>query len=202
MVFAINADTILRLPLSKKIVILAAGYILIAAVYGYLGFYPKMLKAKELNLKIGELKKQIDNEAVTVSQLPRIKQEREEFAKKLQDAVAQMPNEKEIAGLLSSLSSLGMESGLEILLFKPGGEIVRGFYADVPVDMKVQGGYEGILLFFKKVSALQRIVNISRFSIGDGKESDGNIILTASFVATTFRYLKEEDIGKEKVKIK
>ncbi|MBI5683000.1 MAG: type 4a pilus biogenesis protein PilO [Deltaproteobacteria bacterium] len=202
MVLNVTPDTILKLPLSQKLIILGAVHLLIAMAYGYLIFYPKMIETRNLRSKITELQRQIDNETITVSQLPKIKQEREEFAKRLQDAVAQMPNEKEIAGLLSSLSSLGRESGLEILLFKPGAEIIKGFYADIPVDMKVQGGYENILSFFKKAAGLQRIVNISKLNIGEIKDSGDNTVLISSFTATTFRFLTEDDIKKAALKDK
>ena len=197
----VTPDTILKLPLSKKLIILGTIHLLIVMAFGYLIFYPKMIETRNLRSKIAELQRQIDNERITAGQLSKIKKEREGFAKKLSDAVAQMPNEKEIAGLLSSLSSLGRESGLEILLFKPAVEVVKEFYAEVPVDMKVHGGYENILSFFKKAAGLQRIVNISKLNIGEIKESGDNPVLTSSFTATTFRFLKEDDIKKAAEKV-
>lgn len=192
----INLDFILKLPLSKKLMILGGVYIVIAGIYGYLWFYPKMTEAKDLQTKITGLQKEIDNESITASQLPKIKKEREEFKAQLAQALTQMPNQKEISNLLSSISLSGSESGLDIISFTPAGETPKGFYAEVPVEMKVQGGYGNIFLFFEKIAKLQRIVNISRLNLGDAKDVKGDIVLTSDFKATTFRFLGDGDTAK------
>ncbi|MBI5892505.1 MAG: type 4a pilus biogenesis protein PilO [Deltaproteobacteria bacterium] len=192
----INLDFILKLPLSKKVMILGGVWLVVAGIYGYLLYYPKMTESKNLQAKIAGLQKEVDNESVTASQLPKIKKEREEFKAQLAQALTQMPNEKEIPNLLSSISSSGRESGLDILSFKPAAESSKGFYAEVPVDMKVQGGYENVFLFFEKIAKLQRIVNIGKLNLGDAKDVKGNIVLSADFKATTFRFIGEEEAAK------
>lgn len=198
----INLDFILKLPLSKKVMILGGVWFVIAGIYGYLFYYPKMTESNNLQAKITGLQKEVDNESVTASQLPKIKKEREEFKAQLAQALTQMPNEKEIPNLLSSISSSGKESGLDILSFKPAAESPKGFYAEVPVDMKVQGGYENVFLFFEKIAKLQRIVNIGKLNLGDAKDVKGNIVLSADFKATTFRFLGEAETKKAEEKDK
>ena len=56
-----------------------------------------------------------------------------------EEALKQLPNSSEIPALLSNISALAQESGLEIVLFKPAPELAKGFYADIPVAMEVKG---------------------------------------------------------------
>lgn len=192
----INLDSILKLPFSRKLMLLGGIYLFIAAIYGYMFYYPKMTQAKELKTKVEDLQRQVDNERLTASQLPKIKKEREEFKVQLEQALTQMPNEKEIPNLLSSISSSASNSGLDILFFKPLNEVPKTFYAEVPVDMKVKGGYDSLFMFFDKVAKLERIVNVSKLNVGDVKEEKGSVVITSSFVATTFRFMGEEEVKK------
>ncbi len=192
----INLDFILKLPFSRKLMVLGGIWFVISGIYGYVFYYPKVNESKNLNARITTLQKDIDNESITANQLPKIKKERAEFKSQLEQALNQMPNEKEIPNLLSNISSSGKEAGLDIFLFKPLGESPKGFYAEVPVDMKVQGGYENIFLFFEKIAGLQRIVNIEKMNLGNPKDVKGGIVLSADFKATTFRFIGEGEQKK------
>ena len=67
--------------------------------------------------------------------------------------------------------------------------------------MAVRGGYHQIALFFEKVRRLDRIVNISDIGIKNPQMADGRLQVDASFFATTYRFLTEEEqarIAKQK----
>ena len=76
---------------------------------------------------------------------------------------------------------------MEFLLFKPGKEVSKGFYAEIPVNIEVEGGYHNLAMFFDKVSKLSRIVNVSNIKIQKMKEPG---MLKATCVATTYRFLE------------
>ncbi|NIR47567.1 type 4a pilus biogenesis protein PilO, partial [candidate division KSB1 bacterium] len=73
--------------------------------------------------------------------------------------------------LLTSISSLAKDQGLEILRFRPLGEQPKGFYAEVPVQMSLVGSFHDVVMFFDKVGKLPRIVNINNLNIR--KQGDG-----------------------------
>jgi type IV pilus assembly protein PilO len=92
---------------------------------------------------------------------------------------------------LEAISKSGRHSGLEFLLFQPGPEILKGFYAEIPVKIDVIGGYHNLALFFDKVARLSRIVNISDLHVKGAKGSKGaEGDLQTSCVATTFRFVE------------
>jgi type IV pilus assembly protein PilO len=82
-------------------------------------------------------------------------------------------------------------SGLDILVFKPMGEKSKNFYAEVPVNMKVSGGFESFYIFCQKVGGMSRIVNINGLDLSSKRDKQGNVMLTANFMATTFRFIAE-----------
>ena len=44
--------------------------------------------------------------------------------------------------------------------FEPQSEVAQGFYARIPVKMKIRGNYHSIAVFFDKIAKLARIVNV------------------------------------------
>jgi type IV pilus assembly protein PilO len=103
---------------------------------------------------------------------------------------AQLPDKKEIPKLLKTISSVGKEAGLKFQLFRPRTEIPKEFYAEIPVEIKVVGGYHDVAKFFCQVGMLDRIVNITNVVMGNAQEKKGEMELTTSCLATTFRFIE------------
>jgi len=103
----------------------------------------------------------------------------------------QLPDKSEIPNLLENISSLGKAAGLEFQMFKPNPEVPMTFYAEIPVDIKVQGTYQDIVRFFDNVSKMPRIVNITDINISSPqKMAAGANKLTTACKATTFKYIE------------
>ncbi len=102
--------------------------------------------------------------------LAAFKREYRHLEQSLEQAMAQLPDKKEIPSLLENISNLGRESGLDVSLFKPGAQKPKDFYAEVPVDIKLVGSFHNLLTFFYSVGNLPRIVNISDLSINKSKD--------------------------------
>jgi type IV pilus assembly protein PilO len=69
------------------------------------------------------------------------------------------------------------------------------FYARVPLELTMLGGYHNVATFFDKVSKLDRIINILNFSMGDVKQIGGETVVKTSCLATTFRFLETKEEG-------
>jgi type IV pilus assembly protein PilO len=165
MAIDIKLDTIMKQPLSRKLLILAGVNLLIAVIIYQFFWGPKQEEVKGLSEEIKELSAKLDESRGIAKDIPKFEQERKELEEKLKEAVAQLPNEKEIPDLIDSISEAGRDAGLKILLFKPMGEVPRGFYSEVPVNMAVEGRYESIFLFADEVAKLPRIVNIGAIKV-------------------------------------
>lgn len=186
----LDLNSILKLPLTYRVLILASIWLIIGGLYYYFLYSPKMVEAGNLRAQLEELKKRVDANRNIAKDLPRFRKEKEDLDNELKKALTQLPDREEIPNLLEAVSTAGKTSGLEILVFKPGASVPKGFYAEIPVDMKVEGRYESLVLFFEKVGGLPRIVNLSGVNIGGAKDVKGEIFLTSDFKATTFMFLE------------
>lgn len=101
----------------------------------------------------------------------------------------QLPNKSEVADLLVDISQTGLASGLEFELFKPEPEIVKDFYAELPVTIRVNGTYHEFGAFISGVAALPRIVTLHNISIKPSNKRGG---LVMEVTAKTYRYLEGE----------
>jgi type IV pilus assembly protein PilO len=82
---------------------------------------------------------------------------------------------------------------LEFLLFRPGAPVRKDFYAEVPIDIRLQGDYHALGTFLDRVSKLERIVNVADIKIGPLplQQQRGGRTITADFKATTFTFLEK-----------
>lgn len=106
----------------------------------------------------------------------------------------QLPNKSEMESLLVEINQAGMGRGLQFELFKPGQELVKDFYAELPISVKLLGGYHDFGAFAGDIGHLSRIVTLNNLSIAPVK--DGALTLDATL--KTFRYLDEEELAKQK----
>jgi type IV pilus assembly protein PilO len=194
---------ILTLPRQQKIGILA-GLIIFLLVIGYFYVYlPGDDKATKLAEEITAVRGDRDKKKALSANLPRLQKELQEWDAKLKAAVAQLPDRKEIPDLLSSLSTKAREAGLEILLFRPRAENFQEFYAEIPVDIVVRGGFFNAVTFFDEVGKLNRLVNIDNIDLKNPKVGGDQVALEISTLTTTYRFLDEGErkkVAEEKAK--
>ena len=196
-------NQILRLPRPQKIGILA-GLVIFLLIIGYFYIYlPGDDKITKLAEEITGVRGDRDRKKALSANLPKLQKELQEWDAKLKAAVAQLPDRKEIPDLLSSLSTKAREAGLEILLFRPRAENFQEFYAEIPVDIVVRGGFFNAVTFFDEVGKLNRLVNIDNIDLKNPKVGGDQVALEISTLATTYRFLDEAErkkVAEEKAK--
>ena len=106
----------------------------------------------------------------------------------------QLPNKSEMEALLTDINQAGLGRGLEFELFKPGQEAAKDFYVQLPITIKVTGSYHDLGRFASDTAQLPRIVTLN--NIGITQSPTGNLVMDA--VATTYRYLDEEELLKNR----
>ena len=194
---------ILRLPRQQKIGFLA-GLVVFLLVIGYFYVYlPGDDQVTKLAEEITAVRADRDKKKALSVNLPKLQKELQEWDAKLKAAVAQLPDRKEIPDLLSSLSTKAREAGLEILLFRPRAENFQEFYAEIPVDIVVRGGFFNAVTFFDEVGKLNRLVNIDNIDLKNPKVGGDQVALEISTLATTYRFLDEAErkkVAEEKAK--
>jgi type IV pilus assembly protein PilO len=187
---------IFGLPGQQKIAVLA-GLILLLLALGYLYIYlPGGNRLRNLTEEIESVRADRDRKRALTANLPKLQKELQQWDAKLKLAMAQLPDRKEIPDLLSTLSTKARESGLDIVLFRPRAENFQEFYAEIPVDIVVRGGFFNAVNFFDEVGKLNRLVNINNIDLKSPKVAGDQVILDISTLATTYRFLDEAERKK------
>jgi type IV pilus assembly protein PilO len=130
-------------------------------------------------------------QAINLEALQAQKLQVDQYVERLQK---QLPSKAEMAALLSDINQAGLGRGLQFELFKPGQVVVRDYYAELPIDIKVTGSYHDIGKFAGDMANLPRIVTLNNMSLNTGK--DGTLVLDA--VAKTFRYLDPDEAAAQR----
>jgi type IV pilus assembly protein PilO len=192
-------DRIMDMPVRQRVLLLVGSVFLLFFLYGYLLYLPRNAEITEKEENLVALEKDRDRKAALVANLPQLRQEVADLNAALKKAVAQLPDTKEIPDLLSGISAVARESGLEIQQFRQKVENYQDFYAEVPVEILVKGTYWQVEQFFKKVADLTRIVNVGDIGIKAPTLIENDPVqLQTSCAATTFRFLDEEE--REKIR--
>lgn len=178
---------------NRKIAIAVIVPVLILVVYFFLIVSPRTTRTTQLETHIDEMLQERDRKTFEAEQMPERQKEVDQLDKQLKLALTRLPDEKEIPELLSSISNLARDSGLDILVFRQVPEGYQEFYAEVPVEMQVRGGFHQVAQFLDRVGKLDRIVNVSNIVVKSPKVVDENLVLDANSRVTTFRFLSEAE---------
>jgi type IV pilus assembly protein PilO len=155
----------------------------------YFFFYsPNLEKIKGLKSKKETLIAEVSKARNAERQLEKVKAETAKTEELFKKTAVVLPKTKEIPALLRNISDLGKGAGLDFLTFKPGAEIPKDFYAEIPVDITIKGPYHNLGYFLDQVSKLERIVTVDNISMGGAKKEGGELLLNSRCRLTTYRF--------------
>ncbi len=121
--------------------------------------------------------------------LNQFRREKELLEQRLQEALAELPEDKKIDEVLQLFQDRASKAGVEILTIEPKPQVAEGFYARIPIPMAVQGNYHEIATFLDAIGRLRRIVNVNNLVFEQPRDQNGRLVLTANFLATTFMFV-------------
>jgi len=132
----------------------------------------------------------IDKTAIA-NNLNQFRREKELLEQKLTEALAELPEEKNIDELLQLFQDRAIKSGLDIITIEPGTVRPEQFFARIPIPMTVTGNFHEIATFFDSLGRLRRIVNVSDIQLDAPKDVSGKVIVSGKFLVTTFMFVKQ-----------
>jgi len=178
----------LPLPLWQKLLFLLVTFALICITYLYLGWMPLQdemtQQQSQLTLEHSILLK---NQHLA-HDLPRKQKEYASLEKQLKVALNMLPKQSQIPDLLENVSWAGKDSGLEFKTFKPGNDVNKQIYAEVPVSFKISGTFRQLLTFLKRVGEMPRIVDVKHMVLTQGKSTK---VLSVVGQAVTYRFVED-----------
>lgn len=172
------------------------GMLVAVLVVGWFTYWSGQLdelnRGEEEEVKLKESYKGKVQQAINLDGLRKQKEQVGEYVATLEK---QLPSKAEMDALLSDVNQAGLGRGLQFELFKPGQVVVKDYYAELPINIKVAGNYHDIGEFTSDIANLPRIVTLNNLSITSNPK-DGTLALDA--VAKTFRYLDKDEVDAQR----
>ena len=193
-----------RWPLVVRGLFVALVFLACAGVAWYLLVWnedrPVLAKAEADEL---DLRTQFETKQQRAANLDAYKAQLAEMERSFGAMLRQLPGKTEVPNLLVDISQTGLAAGLSEKLFQPAPEKSNGFYAELPIKIRLVGTYHQFGAFVSGIAALPRIVTLHDIQIGpvDAK-SGGYDNLTMDVTAKTYRYIEDEGGAKAPAKKK
>ena len=146
--------------------------------------------------KEAELRTEYTNKLAKVANLEALKKQRAQVMQYVTELEKQLPSKAEMDALLSDINQAGIGRKLQFDIFKPGQVKLQDYYAELPIAVKVTGGYHDIGSFVADVANLSRIVTLTNLSISPVTGRDGVLSLEAT--TNTYRYLDSEELAAQR----
>jgi len=191
-------ERIAKLPRGQRFVLYALVYVVVGLMFVFTLYFPASSELSDLQKNQGNLVTQKQQVAARVAHKEVFDEELKRLTKDLKNALKELPNDREIPGLLKGISNLGKKVGLEMRRFTPLPEEKHEYVAAVPVEIEVEGSFHEVAMFFDRLANMNRIVYVQDIEMSAPVERGGKVSLTVAGKAVTFRFLSDEEINKGK----
>jgi type IV pilus assembly protein PilO len=199
-------ERIAKAPLGAKIGVVAGALVLVTALNYFVFAIPYGDSISEVESKLKRttqeqerLDRDFIEKTAIANDLNRFRKEKELLEQRLDEALAELPEQKNIDELLQLFQDRAQKAGLQINTIEPQAEKTEGFYARIPIPMTVTGNFHEIATFFDALGRLRRIVNVSDITLDSPKDLKGKVVVNAKFMLTTFMFVDQKaDAAKKK----
>lgn len=181
-------------PLAPRIAVFVALLVGVVAAIWWLDWQEQVAVLEQREAEEVQLRQDWVSKKKLAINLEAYKLQLEDIDRQFGALLKQLPNKAEMDSLLSDINQAGLGRGLQFELFKPGNDVVKDFYAEMPIDVRITGRYADFGAFAEDVANMSRIVTLSDLAVEGQK--DGALKLDAK--AITYRYLDEEEVARKK----
>jgi type IV pilus assembly protein PilO len=181
-------------PLAPRIAVLLGVFVLVLVGGWYIWWSGQLETLEGYQQDELKLKEEFVNKKTMAVNRDLYVQQLNEIDRTFGILLKQLPNKSEIEALLVEINQAGMGRGLQFELFRPGAEVVRDFYAEMPITVRLTGTYHDFGAFAEDIAKLSRIVTLNNISIATNQQAK-NGTLAMDAVTRTFRYLDDEELA-------
>jgi len=146
------------------------------------------------------LKKEFSTKQAKVVNLPAYRKQLEDMKEMLRTMLRQLPSKTEMPDLLVDISQTALAAGIVVDLFQPGAEVVKEFYAEKPIQLKMMGSYHQFGTFISGVASLPRVVILTMHDVslrpvksGPNNAPSAGGQLSLEGTVKTYRYVDDEE---------
>jgi len=163
--------------------------LLLAVLYWYFLYQPYSEEMAALQERITSKRQTVEKYQKIAAQLETFRTQVSELEARLHALLRELPESREIPGMIRQISDLGVRTGLQISLIKPMLEQRKEFYAEIPIQVRVKGQYHAVGRFFDDLAHLERVISVDGIQIEATSQE-------TQCLATTFRFLDEAEANE------
>jgi type IV pilus assembly protein PilO len=189
-------DRMVKAPLGAKVGVVAGVVVALVLLNYFVVGVTLGPSISEIETRIRQTQQQqaaLDAEYIEktaiANNLNQFRREKDLLEEQLREALAELPEEKNIEALLQLFQDRAIKAGLDIGSIEPGKPTTERFYARIPIPMTVTGNYHEIATFFDSLGRMRRIVNVSEVVLDSPKDVSGKVILNGKFLVTAFMFV-------------
>jgi len=169
--------------------------LIVCAIVGWLVVWKEQLdNLDQLRQREIALKEQYRSKIQQAINLEELRRQKEQVNQYVLTLEKQLPSKAEMDALLSDINQAGIGRGLQFELFRPGQVVLKDYYAELPITVRVSGRYHDLASFTSDIANLPRIVTLNNLNVVTGKSPT----LALDAVAKTFRYLDEDEVASQR----
>jgi type IV pilus assembly protein PilO len=181
-------------PIAPRILSGVAMFLLVLVVGWFFYWSDQQEELSSGEQKEVQLKEQYKSKIQQAINLEALQKQKQQVAEYVVTLEKQLPSKAEMDALLSDINQAGLGRGLQFELFKPGQVVVKDYYAELPINIKVTGNYHDVGSFASDIANLPRIVTLNNMNLAANK--NGTLSLDA--IAKTFRYLDKDEVAAQR----
>ena len=188
-------DKLQKIPTKTRTGAFAGLIIALVVLFIWQVHIPKTTEIRKLEDEIKVQQAKIQENAAKIKQLDQLRAEVKSLQERLKVLTEQLPPESEVSGLLRQIQGLVNKAGLSLKLWKPDRRRphASGMYEEIPISLKLTGGYHNVALFFDSVSKLTRIVNMLNVKMEQPKlAKNGTMEINIDCTAMTFAAVEKK----------
>ncbi|MFN9029529.1 MAG: type 4a pilus biogenesis protein PilO [Betaproteobacteria bacterium] len=178
-------------PLFPRAILWIFIFVAVVVAGGFLWWKPQFDELDRLRTEEQSLKDQYKSKLQQAINLEALRRQKEQVSQYVLTLEKQLPSKAEMDALLSDINQAGIGRGLQFELFRPGSVVVKDYYAELPIAVRITGRYHDLGAFAGDIANLPRIVTLNNLNLTAAKDG----VLALETTAKTFRYLDDEEIA-------
>jgi len=190
----LTLDNVGSWPILPRVGLWVAVVIVCAVVGWWFVWSDQLNQLDSLRQEESTLKDQYRVKIQQAINLEELRRQKEQVNQSVLTLEKQLPSKAEMDALLSDINQAGIGRGLQFELFRPGQVILKDYYAELPITVRVSGRYHDLGAFTSDIANLPRIVTLNNLNVATTKSPT----LSLDAVAKTFRYLDEDELAAQR----
>jgi len=174
----------------QKVLLFAATLLLMCVAFYFLKFENQLDTLTHLTSQITEQQNKLVSLKASAAKVQMLEKDLAQSEEELAKLLLLLPDQKEIPGLLENVSRLGSKVGLENILFQPQPEVMREFYATIPIRLDLLGTFNDLGVFLDNISKLDRILKVESLTLTRQKGKPGSLLQVGCNIVT-YRFLEK-----------